>query len=62
MDGDVVLDDQRGRNREGAATSMAARQGLKARGVRKGSAPVLAWLDEHVGESTAPAERRGRRR
>jgi uncharacterized protein (TIGR02453 family) len=33
-----------------------------ARGVRKGSAPVLAWLDEHVGESTAPAERRGRRR
>ena len=33
-----------------------------ARGVRKGSAPILAWLDEHVGESTAPAERRGRRR
>jgi len=33
-----------------------------ARGVRTRSAPVLAWLDEHVGESTAPAERRGRRR
>ena len=33
-----------------------------ARGVRKGSAPILAWLDEHVGESAAPAERRGRRR
>jgi uncharacterized protein (TIGR02453 family) len=32
-----------------------------ARSVRKGSAPILAWLDEHVGESTAPAEARARR-
>ncbi len=33
-----------------------------ARGVRKGSAPILAWLDEHVGESTAPVAARSRRR
>jgi uncharacterized protein (TIGR02453 family) len=28
----------------------------------RGAAPVTGWLDEHVGPSTLPADRRGRRR
>jgi uncharacterized protein (TIGR02453 family) len=32
-----------------------------ARGVRTASAPIVAWLDQHVGPTTAPAESRFRR-